>query len=46
MTSKRIEVVLDWKSDLDPNLIERADHVRQLGDYLNVTGAPRGALVM
>ncbi len=38
-------VVLDWKSDVAPTERDMRDHARQLGDYLNAIGAPRGALV-
>ena len=41
----RIEVVVDWKSDVNPTAQERAGYVGQLADYLAVTGAPRGAIV-
>jgi CRISPR-associated exonuclease Cas4 len=41
----RIEVVLDWKSDLDPSPAERAAYAEQIGVYLRVTAASRGALV-
>ncbi len=41
----RIEVVVDWKTDLDPSSAERADYVRQVAAYLRITGAARGALV-
>lgn len=41
----RIEAVLDWKSDLDPSPAERAAYASQIKSYLEITGAPRGALV-
>lgn len=41
----RIEVVVDWKSDVNPTAQERAGHVGQLADYLAVTSAKRGAIV-
>lgn len=41
----RIEVVLDWKSDLAPTAAERAAHSAQVAAYVRVTGASRGALV-
>lgn len=41
----RVEVVVDWKSDLAPVLQQMADHVEQMRLYLAATGAPRGALV-
>jgi ATP-dependent exoDNAse (exonuclease V) beta subunit len=39
------EVVVDWKSDVDPSDADIRLHAGQLEDYLRVTGAPRGALV-
>ncbi len=39
------EVVLDWKTDLDPDAATRREHVAQLTTYLVATRAPRGALV-
>jgi CRISPR-associated exonuclease Cas4 len=41
----RIDAVIDWKSDLEPDAVERAAHVAQLSDYLRAIGAPRGAIV-
>jgi ATP-dependent exoDNAse (exonuclease V) beta subunit len=41
----RPEVVVDWKSDVDPSAKDMRDHAGQLQDYLRVTSAPRGALV-
>lgn len=41
----RSQVVLDWKSDLEPNAAERAGYLSQLADYLQTFGARRGALV-
>lgn len=41
----RPEVVLDWKSDVNPGVAERAAYAEQIRSYLRVTGAPRGALV-
>lgn len=41
----RVEVVIDWKSDLDPGPEERSAHAGQVAAYLRVTGAPRAALV-
>jgi hypothetical protein len=40
-----IEIVLDWKSDLEPDAGARQDHVVQMSDYLAATGAVRGAVV-
>jgi CRISPR-associated exonuclease Cas4 len=41
----RAEVVVDWKSDVDPSDADIRWHAGQLEDYLRATGAPRGALV-
>jgi CRISPR-associated exonuclease Cas4 len=41
----KIEVVVDWKSDLNPTAGVRAGYIGQLRDYLEATGAARGALV-
>ena len=41
----RAEVVVDWKSDVDPSDSEIRLHTGQLEEYLRATGAPRGALV-
>jgi hypothetical protein len=44
-TGDRAEVVVDWKSDVDPSDADIRLHAGQLEDYLRATGAPRGALV-
>ena len=41
----RIEAVLDWKTDLDPDAATRREHAAQLMEYVVATGASRGALV-
>lgn len=41
----RVELVLDWKSDVAPRDHERLSYRGQLSDYLMATGANRGALV-
>lgn len=41
----RVDVVIDWKSDIDPAEAEMRAHASQLEDYLRATGAARGALV-
>jgi ATP-dependent exoDNAse (exonuclease V) beta subunit len=41
----KIDVAIDWKSDVSPTPTVRKSYVRQLRDYLDATGAPRGALV-
>lgn len=39
------KVVFDWKSDTAPKEAERAAYRQQLGQYLHVIGARRGAVV-
>jgi CRISPR-associated exonuclease Cas4 len=39
------DVVIDWKSDIDPAEADLRLHAGQLEDYLRATGAARGALV-
>jgi len=41
----RVTAVLDWKSDVAPSAADIAVHTAQLRDYLQLTNAPRGALV-
>ncbi len=41
----RAEVIVDWKSDVDPSDADIRLHAGKLEDYLRPTGAPRGALV-
>jgi CRISPR-associated exonuclease Cas4 len=41
----RADVVVDWKSDIDPSDKDMEFHAQQLSDYLRATGANRGALV-
>jgi ATP-dependent exoDNAse (exonuclease V) beta subunit len=43
--SGRVDLVIDWKSDVKPTAAEHARYVVQLADYLSVTGAPKGAIV-
>ena len=38
-------IVFDWKSDVAPNVRDRAAYREQLGQYLRVLGAQRGAVV-
>jgi CRISPR-associated exonuclease Cas4 len=40
-----IDVAIDWKSDVNPTASTRAAYAGQLRDYLEATGAARGALV-
>jgi CRISPR-associated exonuclease Cas4 len=42
---ERIEVVIDWKSDVSVTPALRSAYARQLQRYLAATGAERGALV-
>ncbi|WP_298253199.1 UvrD-helicase domain-containing protein [Bradyrhizobium sp.] len=39
------KVVFDWKSDIAPKQTDRAAYRQQLGQYLHVAGAKRGAIV-
>lgn len=41
----RVELVVDWKSDVNPDAAAQGAHAAQLRDYLEVTGAERGAVV-
>ncbi len=41
----RPDIVIDWKSDINPSEAEMRGYASQLGDYLRATGASRGALV-
>lgn len=41
----RIVLVVDWKSDVNPDAAAQGAHAAQLRDYLQVTGAERGAIV-
>jgi CRISPR-associated exonuclease Cas4 len=41
----RIDIAIDWKSDVNPTADLRAAYGEQLRDYLDATGAQRGALV-
>jgi len=40
-----IEVIVDWKSDVNPGQAETDQYRSQLGDYLAATGAQRGLIV-
>ena len=40
-----IEVVVDWKSDVNPGQSETEQYRGQVGDYLAATGAQRGLIV-
>jgi len=42
---ERAEVVIDWKSDIDPSEADMRLHAEQIQQYLRATGASRGALV-
>ena len=41
----QVQAVLDWKGDVAPGAQDRAGYRGQLAEYLQATGAPRGALV-
>jgi ATP-dependent exoDNAse (exonuclease V) beta subunit len=41
----RVEVAIDWKSDVNPSAAVRGVYAQQLHDYLTATGAARGMLV-
>jgi len=41
----RVDIVVDWKSDIDPSDKDMRVHAGQIEDYLRVTGARRGMLV-
>lgn len=39
------QIVFDWKSDINPDAAARAAYANQLGQYVQVLGAERGALI-
>ena len=41
----RVEVAIDWKSDVNPTAAARSAYAGQLRDYLAATGAENGAIV-
>jgi exodeoxyribonuclease-5/CRISPR-associated exonuclease Cas4 len=45
MEADRIALVVDWKSDVNPDAAAQGAHAAQLRDYLVVTGAKRCAVV-
>ena len=45
-TEGKIDVVIDWKSDIEMNAAKLAAYRRQLGEYRLQTGAERALLVM
>lgn len=45
MDGDRIALVIDWKSDVNPDAAAQGGHAAQLRDYLTATGAERGAVV-
>jgi len=45
MEGDRIALVVDWKSDANPDAAAQGAHAAQLRDYLVATGAERGAVV-
>jgi exodeoxyribonuclease-5 len=42
----QIEVVVDWKSDVDPSTDALAHYRKQIDDYRRCTGASRALLVL
>jgi CRISPR-associated exonuclease Cas4 len=42
---RRVELAVDWKSDISPTPAVRNAYAGQLRDYLTATGAARGAIV-
>ncbi|WP_316168687.1 MULTISPECIES: UvrD-helicase domain-containing protein [unclassified Bradyrhizobium] len=42
---ERIEVAIDWKSDVNPSATARQAYAGQLRDYLEATGAKKGLIV-
>ena len=45
INGQRVDVAIDWKSDVNPTMAVRKAHVQQLHDYLSATHASRGAVV-
>lgn len=45
VSQQRIEVAIDWKSDVNPTPATRKAHAQQLQDYLSATHADRGCVV-
>jgi hypothetical protein len=45
LEGERPSIVVDWKSDVAPDLESIQLHASQLRDYMRVTGSTRGALV-
>ena len=45
LVDDRVMCVVDWKSDVTPSAASHAAHVMQLSEYLDVTAAPKGAIV-
>jgi hypothetical protein len=45
MEGDQIILVIDWKSDVNPDTAAQGAHAAQLRDYLTATGAERGAIV-
>ena len=43
--SGKLGIVFDWKSDVAPDTAARETHANQLGQYVHVLGAERGAVV-
>lgn len=45
MDGDRVDLVIDWKSDVSPSASTRRDHLDQLSEYVEATGARLGAIV-
>lgn len=45
VANNTVIAAFDWKSDISPSEEERLGHLAQLRAYLELTQAPRGALV-
>ena len=43
--SGEVEIVFDWKSDVEPDTASRLEHAVQMSDYVRATSAARGAIV-
>jgi hypothetical protein len=41
---KTIELIIDWKSDIDPDPSGRSAHVGQMWEYLKAANCSRGAI--
>jgi ATP-dependent helicase/nuclease subunit A len=41
----RVDLIIDWKSDVEPNAAVSKEHCAQLRQYLKATSCPSGAIV-